>query len=124
MALAMVEEEVDILIEGAQLLPEHAAHLAVTQGETVRSCFVGFADASLEEKLGEIREFGGGPDDWMRDYADDAVRSEISRFIEQSRQIRSECSSLGLSYIEIPPFALEPAIDSVVTCLTQTKEQE
>jgi hypothetical protein len=71
MATAMVEEEIDYLIEGAQLRPKHAWELREERAGCVRVCFLGLAQADPLAKLREIRRFGGGADDWLRHYSDE-----------------------------------------------------
>ena len=70
MATAMVEEEIDYLVEGAQLHPRHTWELSEELSGYVRVCFVGLADVDSLAKFYEIRRFGGGADDWLRSYSD------------------------------------------------------
>ena len=110
LATALVEDGIDYMIEGAQLLPEHAWVLteeltdqvltdqALT--DQVRSCFVGFAEVDIGAKLREIRRFRGTPDDWLREFDDGKAREEIERLKGFSRHVKLECSKYGLAYFE------------------------
>lgn len=124
MARAMVEEEIDYLIEGAQLLPEHAAALVEWSPKAVRACFIGYADCAVDDKLKEIRHFGGGEDDWMRHLDDDAVRADLRRLIDLSGDLREACGRLDLPFVEAEPFKQNATAEAVIHCLTSGKEKE
>jgi hypothetical protein len=100
LATALVEDGIDYMIEGAQLLPEHAWELTGKLSDQVRSCFVGFAEVDIEAKLREIRRFRGTSDDWLRDYDDGKVREEIQRLKGFSRHLKLGCGRYGLAYFE------------------------
>jgi hypothetical protein len=100
MAIAMVEEEIDYLIEGVQLRPKHAWELCEELGGQIRPCFVGFADMNARSKFQEIRRFGGGPDDWLRDFDDQGLLREIERLRAISERLRDECRTYALRYFE------------------------
>jgi hypothetical protein len=100
MATAMIEEEVDYLMEGVQLHPRYAWELREQFPGLVRACFVGFACADTAAKLQEIRRFGGGADDWLRDYSDEQLFHEVERLKELSARLRDACGQYGLKYVE------------------------
>ena len=100
MAQALDEDRIDYLIEGAQLLPTDVSGLCQALEGRARACFLGFADLDPLAKLRQIRQYGGGLDDWMRHYDDARVLEELQRIINQSRWLRDECAQLGLGYIE------------------------
>ena len=101
MATAMVEEEVDYLVEGVQLHPRQVGEFREEFAEHVRACFVGFAEADTRAKLREIRRFGGGPDDWLRHYSDEQLLQEVERLTALSLRIREACHQCGLKYVEV-----------------------
>jgi hypothetical protein len=76
MATAMVEDEIDYLIEGVQLHPRRVRELCEELGGDVRACFLGLAEADTSAKLQEIRRFGGEADDWLRHYPRDRAAQD------------------------------------------------
>jgi hypothetical protein len=50
-ATTFVEEQIDYLLEGAQLAPRHAWELGQALPGAVRACFLGFADVDTRAKL-------------------------------------------------------------------------
>ncbi len=101
MARAMVEEEIDYLLEGVQLPPPRVAALGAELPGQVRACFVGLAEADTRLKFQEIRRFGGGVDDWLRAATDQEVVQEIERLKALSRRIKEVCRQHGLPYFEM-----------------------
>jgi len=101
MATAMVEEEVDYLVEGVQLHPGHVWELCEEFVGPVRACFLGFTQVDTSTKLREIRHFGGGADDWLRHYPDEQVVQEIERLKELSVRLKNACQRHGLKYVEV-----------------------
>jgi chloramphenicol 3-O-phosphotransferase len=100
MATAMVEDEIDYLIEGVQLHPRRVAELCEEFGGAVRVCFLGLAEVDTSIKLQEIRRFGGGADDWLRHYSDQELIQEIERLKSLSVRLQSACRECGLVYFE------------------------
>ena len=100
MATALIEDEIDYLIEGAQLRPRHARELCDQWDGHVRACFVGFAEMDTVTKFTEIRRFGGGVDDWLRGFEDRALIDEVERLKAFSERVRIGCSHCGQTYLE------------------------
>jgi hypothetical protein len=115
-ATTFVEEEIDYLIEGAQLHPRHVGELCEALPGDVRACFLGFAEVDTMTKLRQIRRFGGGEDDWLRHYDDQHVIREIERLKALSERLRAECSSYEIRYLEVSTD-LEETVDRVVQYL-------
>ena len=101
MATAMIEEDVDYLVEGVQLHPRYAWELRQEFAGLVRACFVGFVDVDTSTKLQEIRRFGGGADDWLRHYSDEQLAQEVERLKALSLCLRETCRQYGLTYVEV-----------------------
>src|ERR1044071_1292544 len=59
----ILETEVDYLIEGDAILPKHVNELIQEFGPQVRACFIGYAEVVPAQKLADIRQFGGHPND-------------------------------------------------------------
>jgi hypothetical protein len=100
MAVSLDEEHIDYMFEGAQLLPADINALAGEMEYGLRACFLGFADLDPAAKLSQIRQYGGGLDDWMRHLEDEWVLNEAKRLIIQSQELRQACARYSLCYIE------------------------
>jgi hypothetical protein len=116
MAITFVEEGIDYLIEGVQMRPRHARELCEALPGQVRACFLGFAEADVEAKLGQLRRFGGGVDDWLRDYDDADLRREVERLKALSERIRAECERYDVPYLEVSTD-LQETVERVVAYL-------
>jgi len=69
--------------------------------EHVRSSFIGYAEAEIIEKFKEVKQHGGGPDDWMMKFDDETIRQELERLKMVSEFLREECQRYQLRYIEM-----------------------
>jgi hypothetical protein len=99
MAVNMLETNVHYIIEG-EILPHHAVELAGRFPGMVRACFLGYADVEPEQKLREIREFAGQPNDWTEYSSDEYVLDVIRESIVFSRSLREECARLKIPYFD------------------------
>ena len=84
MATALIQNEVDYLIEGGQLLPKHVKELSEGEDGPIRACFIGFAEIDPKAKLEQIRRFGRGHDDWLKTFDDERVYREVEHMISFS----------------------------------------
>lgn len=112
LATALVEDEIDYMIEGVQLLPKHASELHSELDHHVKSCFVGYSKVDTLAKFHQIRSFGGGTDDWLKEYDDERTRKEVERLKAFSEYIEEECGKYDLEYFEIS-LDFEEAIEPV-----------
>jgi hypothetical protein len=120
LAVALDEDGIDYLIEGAQLLPKHVGELCEQLNGHVRACFIGFADLDVMAKFHQMRKFGGGLDDWLREYDDHKVILEIERLKAFSENLRNECAKYGLKYFETSTD-LEQTVGIVVRYLKENR---
>ncbi len=116
LATALVEDEVDYMIEGVQLLPRHARELRDNLDKYIRPCFLGFAEVDTREKLRQIRCFGYDPDDWFRDFDEERAIREIERLKVFSVNLRDECREYDLKYFEVSTD-IEQTIQEVIQYL-------
>jgi hypothetical protein len=115
MAVNMIETGVPYIIEG-EILPKHVEELDRLHPGEVRACFLGYADIEPDQKLREIREFGGHPNDWTSTSADAEVLELIENAIEFSRHLSDECARLGIAYFDTSHGFL-PTLDRAATYL-------
>ncbi len=101
MAIALLQDEKDYMIEGAQILPEFVVELAEADQGDFQACFLGFAESDAQAKFDQIREFGGDHDDWLKTYDDERAMAEVERLISWSVDLRAECERLDLPYFEV-----------------------
>jgi len=116
MATALVEDEIDYLIEGAQLRPQQAWTLSQAFPGDIRTCFTGFAEVDTRAKFAELRRFGGGSDDWMQDFDDRKMLQEIERLKTFSQKVKLECHQYNLHYVEAS-LDLHETVETVVQYL-------
>jgi hypothetical protein len=100
LALALVEDEVDYLIEGVQLHPQQVRELCDQAPDQVCGCFVGYAEIDVLAKFRQLRHYGGGPDDWLRHEEDDQLVAQIERLKALSQRLRTECAHYRVPYFE------------------------
>jgi hypothetical protein len=117
MATLIIKDKIDYLLEGALIQPENANDLLSAFPSAVHACFVGYAEADIEEKFAQVRQFGGGPDDWMMQFDDATVRNELERLKLVSKVIREDCEKYQLQYFEISND-FGKSIEAVIEYLT------
>ena len=96
----VLESDSDYVFEGDMIAPHQAAELLSIGGDRVRSCFVGYGAIESRQKLAEIRQHTGFPNDWLNEHADEYVLEVIEYGIRFSRQLSEQCASLGLKYFD------------------------
>lgn len=118
MAVALIEDEVEYLIEGVQLNPKHVAELYSRFPGQVTACFVGYAEIDVRVKLEQLQRFGGGLDDWMRAYDEQQRLETVAHMKQLSARVRDECRQVNLRYFETDTN-LEQTVSQVVQYLKQ-----
>lgn len=94
--LNMIETGVDYIIEG-EILPWQVNELRQS-GAALKSCFVGYADISVDEKFDQVRTHCGHPNDWSSELSDTELRQHLEESIAFSRYLRRECQQFDLHY--------------------------
>jgi hypothetical protein len=116
LATAMVENNLDYLLEGVQLNPRHAWQLYNQFEGQVRVCFLGFAHVDIMAKFRQLRQFSGGENDWLKAYDDAKTLREVERLKALSKRLQRECDACGLQYFETTTD-LEQTVVTVVRYL-------
>ena len=121
-ATMMLRTDAHYLLEGASLQPHHASELLLAFPNQVRACFVGFAHTDITEKLRNVRQFGGQPDDWMVHWEDASVVQQLEYLKVVSQTIEADCHQLHLPYFELSGD-FEHSISTVVQHIGQELRQ-
>jgi hypothetical protein len=99
MAINMIETGMDYIIEG-EILPHHVHELIQHHQADLKACFLGYREIAPAQKLREIREFGGHPNDWISTFSDAYILELINQMITFSHYLHAECARLGLPYFD------------------------
>lgn len=100
MLIHLLKEEPQYLIEGDGLLPNQIVELLSEFPNDIKTCFVGFSEIDPQEKLKQVRKFGGNMDDWTKNIPDEELIKHIKAMVEFSKYLKSECTKYGISYFE------------------------
>lgn len=117
MSAVMIKDRIDYLLEGALLQPKHAHELITEFPTRVHACFVGFAKARTAEKFEQVKRFGGGPDDWMRQFDDGTILNELERLKTVSEALQEACRKYQLQYFETS-LDFDKSVAEVIDYLT------
>ena len=113
----IIEVEPKYVVEGDALLPEGVATLIGDYGRQIRTCFLGYVLTTPERKLEDIREFGGGVNDWIQSESDWHILVLCREMIEFSRFVQSECNSYRIPYVDVSndfPGGLKKAYSQLI----------
>jgi hypothetical protein len=100
MAVTILENNDDYLIEGDIVMPAHAVELRARFGAAVRACFMGYDTVDPLAKMNEIRRHGAGKQEWTNECDDSHLLRIVGEFKILSRQLRVECASHELAYFD------------------------
>ena len=99
----LLDDGRDYLIEGTCLLPADVAAVVGDSGGRMRSCFLGYAEIAVEQKVDLIAVHAGGPQDWLSKHPAAYIRQQVERSCAMSVWLRDECRRLGLAYFDTGP---------------------
>jgi len=117
MCASMLWAEVDCVIEGEAILPEHIRELMDRYPDKIRICFVGYTDVDREQKRRDIRTFSDGKGDWLVNEPEEHIHRHIENMVNHSRMIKSACETCNLAYFDTShdfSAAIEAAIAYLV----------
>jgi hypothetical protein len=100
MAVAILENGADYLLEGDVLLPAQAVELRERFGAAVRSCFIGYETVDSLTKVRDIRRHGSGKKDWTNECDDSHLLRIVGEFKSLSEHLRIECAKYQLAYFD------------------------
>ena len=78
MSMSLLNQRVDYVMEG-EILPKHVDALRHTFPSQINACFLGYSAIAPAQKLHEIRNHAGYPNDWPQSYADADLLTIITR---------------------------------------------
>jgi hypothetical protein len=100
MAVTILENGEDYLVEGDILMPVHAVELRERFGSAVRACFIGYEAVDSLAKLRDIRRHAAGKKDWTNECDDSHLSRIVEEFKRLSEQLRMECAKHELAYFD------------------------
>lgn len=121
MAENMIYNHQDYIIEGEALLPSEVKCFTEMHLRNVKSCFIGFDNVDIHQKILEVKNHANHDNDWLVSLSDEEISSHIKNMIGFSHKIKLECSDVGLNYFS-PSKNFERFIDDVVLVLSEKSE--
>lgn len=106
--------DIDYIIEGEALLPNHISVFMKKHPSKIKVCFLGYTDVIVEEKLKEIKEFSLKKGDWLKDKSDEYIVDHINNMVKHSKKIKKSCAKSDLRYFDTSKNfnkVIEDAID-------------
>ncbi len=100
MAVPILENGEEYLIEGDVLMPAHVVELRERFGAAIKSCFLGYANVDSRTKVRDIRRHAAESRDWTNDCDDSHLLRIVEEFKSLSEQLRIECAECELAYFD------------------------
>jgi hypothetical protein len=100
MAVKILENDEDYLLEGDVLLPSHVVELRERFEVAVRGCFIGYDTVDARAKMRDIRRHAAANKDWTNECDDAHLLKIVEEFKLWSAQLRIECAKFNLTYFD------------------------
>jgi len=100
MAVTVLQNEEDYLLEGDVFMPAHAVELRERFGAAVRACFIGYTTVDSLTKVSDIRRHAAGKEDWTNECDDAHLLRIVEEFKSLSEQLRIECAEYEVAYFD------------------------
>jgi putative acetyltransferase len=100
MAVTILENGEDYLLEGDVLMPTHVVELRERFGSAVMSCFIGYESVDSLAKVRDIRRHASGKKDWTNECDDSHLLRIVGEFKSLSEHLRIECAKYELAYFD------------------------
>lgn len=104
---SMIYVETDCVIEGEALLPELLIELVTKHPASLRVCFLGYTEVTIDKKCKEIRAYSSEKNDWLADKTDAYVMDHVQNMMAHSSNIQRSCSTRSLRYLDTSENFLE-----------------
>jgi len=122
MSISLLHEQMDYVFEG-EILPKNVDALRHAYPTQVHACFLGYTKITPTQKLHEIRNHPGHPNDWPREYPDTDLLTIIEREIAFSRYVQAECVRYNFRYFDMSDNFM-PLLDEVVAYLRGVRYED
>ncbi|MFK7937218.1 MAG: hypothetical protein AB8G22_27130 [Saprospiraceae bacterium] len=100
MCESMIWGGTDYIIEGEAVLPELVGQLLKKHPDSIKICFVGYADMDIAKKVEAVYQYSNGENDWLTNESKDYVKQHIGNMIKYSKRIKNSCETYGLRYFD------------------------
>ena len=90
----------DYVIEGEAILPETARCLLDSHSNSVKACYLGYADITVDDKVRETMEHSKGERDWLMNESTETIRQHIDNMVGYSRKIQEQCGQHSVPYFD------------------------
>ncbi|CCP23705.1 Predicted Adenylate kinase [Bacillus velezensis UCMB5036] len=98
---AMVENKIDYIIEGVQLIPSNVSKFEQHYLGNVKTCFIGIAEIDIENSVEKMKFHSSMTEnDGLRNLDHLQIKLELERIKTDSTRIREECKKYNLQYFE------------------------
>lgn len=92
------ENRLDFVLEGDLILPKQIHEFAGRK--RIKCCFMGFPEASVEQKVAELRKFRTSHLNWTDSFSPDEIKHIIRDRILFSRELREECVKYNIPFFD------------------------
>ncbi|KUP37653.1 adenylate kinase [Bacillus halotolerans] len=114
---AMVENKIDYVIEGVQLIPSHVSKFEQRYLGNVKTCFIGIAEIDIENSIDKMKFYSSMTEnDGLRNLDHLQIKSELKRIKTDSIRIKEECQKYNLQYFE-SSLNFNKTIESIISYL-------
>lgn len=94
-----IEANKSLILEGEQFTPEHVKELLVNYKNSIKACFLGFTEISVEDKVSNIKTYAEA-NDWLMTFEEWYIDEHVNNMIEYSKKIKSECETIQVKYVD------------------------
>jgi 2-phosphoglycerate kinase len=118
MCETMIWQDVDYVIEGEAILPEHVSELMKNHPGQVKACYVGYTEIEIDQKVKDVKTFSEGPKDWLSNEPEEYIISHIRNMLKYSQYIKEQCDIYQIKYFDTSHHFME-TLDEAIQFLTQ-----
>jgi hypothetical protein len=104
---SMIYVGADCVVEGEALLPELLVELSEKYPDSLRICFIGYTDVTVDEKVKDIKKFSCGKSDWLIDKSDEYIIDHVKNMIAHSKIIKKSCKENDLRYFDTSKYFID-----------------
>ena len=117
---SMLWAETDCIIEGEAVLPALIHEFLKKHPNSIKICFVGYPNASIDEKVKAVYAYSDGKKDWLTKESKQYVEDHIRNMITYSQRIEKSCNQYGIKYFDTSKNFIE-TLDKAIAYLLQKR---